>query len=169
MCCHATLQLCLTFCLHAGGEKGLQAERHRAWATCIAAIQERHCHSATWSAVRVDALQAIAASLVDCRFKSTSGGAGQALMSLEHSLRHAVRPKQSPASENESSFNLMFLDRPVDCCVLPSWPALQVNSAGSAVAELLFLLQQRFHLAHTGTARVHAQALDPALLEWLHC
>lgn len=142
--------MCLSVFRCAGGEKGLQAERQRAWVSCIAAIQKQHCHSATWLAVRVDALQAIAASLVDCRFKSTSGGAGQALMSLEHSLRHAVRPKQPAAADHETSYHSIFLDRPVDCCVLPSWPALQVNSAGSAVAELLFFLQQRFHLAHTG-------------------
>ena len=135
-----------------GGEKGLQAERQRTWASCIAAIQQRHCHSATWLADRTGALQAIAASLVDCRFKSASGGAGQALMSLEHSLRHVARHKQQmlTAVERESSICCTVLDRPVHCFVLPSWPALQVNSPGSAMAELLFFLQQRLYLAHTG-------------------
>eukprot|EP00892_Ulva_mutabilis_P006373 jgi/Ulvmu1/4107/UM019_0086.1 len=104
-------------------------------------------------ATRAEALQAIATSLVDCRFKATSGGAGQALMNLEQCLRYAMRQShQLPATADcEGGTTATPLDRPVHCCVLPSWPALQVNSTGSAVAELLFFLQQRFHLAHTGS------------------
>lgn len=134
----------------AGGEKGLQTERQRAWASCISTVQQWHGHSSTWMAVRVHALCAIASSLVDSRFKSASGGAGHALMSLEHSLRRAMRPKTVPVGDHGGSHDTMFLERPVDCRILPSWPALQVNSASSAVAELLFFLQQRFQLAHTG-------------------
>ena len=69
----------------------MQVEDEKLWEGFLTALHSSHNESASRHALLRSGMHSIAESLVACRFKPHSGGAGGALLALENSLRQVLQ------------------------------------------------------------------------------
>ena len=116
-----------------------------AWRLAVEAVAQRRLHTATHIAALDESLAAVASALVDTKLKAAKTSTGQTLVAFEHAMRRwlkdAIAKHGSCGGVGEEV---------VQCQLLPSWPALRGASAPAALSQMLFHIEQRLLLAHTG-------------------
>jgi hypothetical protein len=141
--------------MHAGSDCATQSEGEALWAAYLATLHKQSAQGAPVHALLHTAVHCVAEALVGSRFKVATGGAGGALLSLEHALRETVQRQALRGAGNEGTRADRAATTPtrvLHCCLLPSWPALAGVSSAAALSEILFALQQQLHLAHSGAS-----------------
>jgi hypothetical protein len=95
-----------------------------------------------------DTLRAVGTALVDSKLKGAKMTTGQMLVAFEQTLRHVL--KASGASAGQSGGLAARAADMVHSQLVPSWSTLRGTSAPAALVQLLFHVEQRLLLAHTG-------------------
>jgi hypothetical protein len=128
----------------AGVPTSAATEAEKPWAIATAAAAERHGLCVTALTALDDVVQAVGCAAVDSKLKTARDSTGQTLVAFEHSLRRLLK---CPQGESVVGGGV------VHGHLLPSWPPLRPAAASSAFAQLLFHIEQRLLLAHTGASR----------------
>ena len=107
--------------MHEGSDLAMQAEGEKLWEAYLTALHSSHNESAAQHALLRSGMHSIAESLVVCRFKPLSGGAGATLLALETSLRQVLQrllakqrdralPPWTGVAKEISSFRVWWLN-----------------------------------------------------------
>lgn len=104
--------------LDAGSDSAMQAEGEKLWETYLAALHSSHGESASQHALLRSGMHAIAESLVACRFKPLSGGAGAALLALENSLRQVLQRLMVKQQSQTGTGADRYVPEPLLCATL---------------------------------------------------
>ena len=109
--------------MHAGSDLAMQAEGEKLWETYLTALHSSHNESASQHALLRSGVHSIAASLVACRFKPLSGGAGAALLALETSLRQVLQRMLAKQRGAPGSMHDRHASAPSHLCLLYTSPS----------------------------------------------